>query len=158
MDDAAGTTTLTTILPGAVLGPILAADNLGSVQVVGRLLRGEMARVPRIGLEVVDVRDVADMHILTMTSPTAGGQRFLATGDLLWLPDMARLLRSELRGHARRVPTRSLPDVLVRRMGRRRPEMEGVLSSLVERVADLVKGLGRPQDSERTRASSRLML
>jgi nucleoside-diphosphate-sugar epimerase len=83
MDTAAGSMALTTILPGAVLGPILGADNLGSVQVVGRLLRGEMARVPRVGLEVVDVRDVADMHIRAMTSPSAGGQRFLATGDLL---------------------------------------------------------------------------
>jgi nucleoside-diphosphate-sugar epimerase len=46
MDDAADTTTLTTILPGAVLGPILGADNLGSVRVVARLLRGEMARCP----------------------------------------------------------------------------------------------------------------
>jgi nucleoside-diphosphate-sugar epimerase len=83
--------------------------------------------------ELVDVRDVANIHILAMTSPAAGGQRFLATGDLLWLPDIARLLRSELGGDAKRVPTRSLPDILVRLMGRHRPEMEGVLASLERR-------------------------
>ncbi len=96
VDDAQARPTLSTVLPGAVLGPILGADNLGSVEVVGRLLRGEMPRVPRIGLEVVDVRDVADAHIRAMTTPEAGGQRFLATGDLLWMPDIAKLLRAEL--------------------------------------------------------------
>ncbi len=65
-----------------------------------------------------------------MTSRSAGGQRFLATGDLMWLPNIARLLRSELGDDAKRVPSRSVPDVLVRIMGRRRPELEGVLSSL----------------------------
>ena len=63
MDESGGSTSLATVLPGAVLGPVLGTDNLGSVQVVGRLLRGEMPRVPKIGLEVVDVRDVADIHL-----------------------------------------------------------------------------------------------
>jgi dihydroflavonol-4-reductase len=51
----------------------------------------------------------------------------------MWLPDIARLLRSELGDDARRVPTHSVPDVLVRMMARRRPELEGVLSSLGRR-------------------------
>ena len=61
--DSDAATTLTTILPGAVFGPILASDNLGSVEVVGRMLRGEMPGTPRIGLEVVDVRDIVDIHL-----------------------------------------------------------------------------------------------
>jgi dihydroflavonol-4-reductase len=128
-----GPMTLTTILPGAVFGPILGTDKLGSVQVIGRLLRGDMPRVPRIGLEVVDVRDIADIHLSAMGSPAAGGQRFLATGELVWMPDVARLLRDELGEAAARVPTKSVPDAIVRMLARRRPELRGVLPGLGRR-------------------------
>ncbi len=101
---------LTTVLPGAVLGPILGSDNIGSVDVVGRLLRGEIPQVPRIGLEVVDVRDVADAHVLSMTAPAAGGERFLATGELLWLTDIARMLVEQLGADAARVSTEEIAD------------------------------------------------
>jgi nucleoside-diphosphate-sugar epimerase len=124
---------LTTILPGAVLGPVLGIDNLGSVQVVGRLLRGEMPRVPRIALEVVDVRDVADIHLRAMVSPAAADERFLATGELMLMPDMARLLRAELGDDASRVPTKSVPDFVVRLMARRQRELQGVLPGLGRR-------------------------
>ena len=60
MQDHGGPTTLTTILPGAVFGPLLSASSLGSVQVIGRLLRARLPGTPRIGFEVVDVRDLAD--------------------------------------------------------------------------------------------------
>jgi nucleoside-diphosphate-sugar epimerase len=133
IDAAHGPMTLATILPGAVFGPILGADKLGSVQVIGRLLRGDMPRVPRIGLEVVDVRDIADVHLSAMVSPAAAGQRFLATGELLWMPDIARLLRDELGEAAANVPTKSVPDAMVRMMARRRPELRGVLPGLGRR-------------------------
>lgn len=79
-DYMAGTssaTELTTVLPGAVLGPILSADNVGTASIVQRMLRGTMPGAPRIGLEVVDVRDLVDLHIRAMASPDAAGQRFL---------------------------------------------------------------------------------
>jgi len=76
METANGPTTLTTVLPGAVFGPILDTDNRGSVQVIGRLLRGRMPGTPRIGLEVVDVRDIADVHIRAMTAPSGPVARF----------------------------------------------------------------------------------
>jgi nucleoside-diphosphate-sugar epimerase len=124
---------LTTVLPGAVMGPVLGDDNLGSVQVIGRLMRAEMPRVPKIGLEIVDVRDIADAHVRAMTADGAAGERFLATGELVWMHDVARTLRDELGTHASRVPTKSVPDFVVRRMARRRPEMAGVLPGLGRR-------------------------
>lgn len=78
MADYDGPTTLTTILPGAVFGPILTPTTLNSVQIIGRLVKG-MPGTPRIGFEVVDVRDLVDVHIRAMTAPEAAGQRFLAT-------------------------------------------------------------------------------
>lgn len=108
-----GATTLTTILPGAVFGPVLTADNLGSTQIVARLLAG-MPGTPRIGFEIVDVRDLADVHIRAMTAPEAAGERFLATGEFLWMHDMASALRTSLGDAARKVPTRKLPNLAVR--------------------------------------------
>jgi nucleoside-diphosphate-sugar epimerase len=110
IDTSAGTTELTTILPGAIFGPILAADNRSAVDTIARMLRGEMPQVPRMGLEVVDVRDVASAHVLAMTVAAAGGERFLATGEVLWLPDIARLLRERLGAGAARVATDVFED------------------------------------------------
>ncbi len=91
-----GPMTLATILPAAVFGPILTTDTLGSAGIVARMVQGRMPGTPRIGLEVVDVRDLADVHIEAMVSPAAAGQRFLATGEFIWMRDMARALRSSL--------------------------------------------------------------
>lgn len=108
--------TLTTILPGAVFGPILSADNLNSVQVIGRMLRGEMPGIPRIGFEIVDVRDLADIHVRAMVSPEAAGQRFLATGEFMWMPDIAQTLRETCGEGAAKVSTHVLDDEQVRQM------------------------------------------
>ena len=91
-----GPMTLATILPGAVFGPILTTNTLGSVGIVARMMQGRMPGTPRIGLEVVDVRDLADVHIEAMVSPAAG-QRFLTTGEFIWMRDMARALPVESR-------------------------------------------------------------
>ncbi|MEU9779921.1 NAD-dependent epimerase/dehydratase family protein [Streptomyces phaeochromogenes] len=112
--DHEGTTALTTILPGAVFGPILTTRNLGSVRIIQRMVAGKMPGTPRIGLEIVDVRDLADIHIRAMTSPEAAGQRFLATGEFTWMREVAQALRAGLGPAGAKVPTRQLPDFVVR--------------------------------------------
>ncbi len=127
-----GPTTLTTVLPGAVFGPILSPANLGSVRIIQRLLQGRMPGVPRIGLEVVDVRDITDLHLRAMTAPDAAGERFLGTGEFVWMRDIAATLRTSVGDVAARVPTRQLPDVAVR------------LASLADRsLRPIMPGLGR---------------
>jgi nucleoside-diphosphate-sugar epimerase len=129
-----GPTTLTTILPGAVFGPILTTGNLGSVEIIARMVRGRMPGTPRIGLEVVDVRDLADIHIRAMTSPEAAGQRFLATGEFVWIHDIARTLRAELGPDGKRVSTRQLPDFVVRFAARfLDPSLREIMPSLGRR-------------------------
>jgi nucleoside-diphosphate-sugar epimerase len=130
METADGPTTLTTVLPGAVFGPILDAKNLGSVQVIGRMLRGRMPGTPRIGLEVVDVRDIADVHIRAMTAPEAAGQRFLATGEFMWMGDIAAVLRDRLWPDGAKVPTRTIPDTIVRLVALFDPEMRSITPGL----------------------------
>jgi dihydroflavonol-4-reductase len=125
-------TTLTTILPGAVFGPILSPDGLGSVQIVARLLNG-MPGTPKIGFEIVDVRDLADIHIRAMTAPSAAGERLLATGEFMWMQDMALALRSGLGDAASRVPKRNLPNVAVRLAALRDPALREILPALGRR-------------------------
>jgi dihydroflavonol-4-reductase len=112
--ESSGSMELTTILPGAVLGPILTADTVGTARIVQRMLRGQMPGAPRIGLEVVDVRDLVDLHIRAMTAPEAAGQRFLGTGEFIWMRDIARALKGGLGAAADKVSTRQLPDFFVR--------------------------------------------
>lgn len=114
VDSQGKTDLLTTILPGAVFGPILSTGNLGSVQIIARMVGGKLPGTPRIGLEIVDVRDLADIHLRAMTSPEAAGQRFLATGEFAWMRDMAVELKDGLGVDGAQVKTRQLPDFLVR--------------------------------------------
>ncbi|HEV7651984.1 MAG TPA: NAD-dependent epimerase/dehydratase family protein [Actinophytocola sp.] len=109
-----GATELTTVLPGAVFGPILSTSTIGSVDIVRRMLSGAMIGVPRIGFEIVDVRDLADVHIRAMTAPAAAGERFLATGEFTWMAEMARTLRDGLGPQARKVRNLRIPDFAVR--------------------------------------------
>ncbi|MEU3854044.1 NAD-dependent epimerase/dehydratase family protein [Streptomyces sp. NPDC029554] len=125
---------LTTVLPGAVFGPILTTSTIGSVGIIARLLKGEMKGVPRIGLEIVDVRDLVDVHLRAMTSPTAAGQRFLATGEFMWMPDMAKALHDGLGARGSRVPTRQIPDFAVRLAARfRDPSLRAITPALGRR-------------------------
>jgi nucleoside-diphosphate-sugar epimerase len=122
---------LTTVNPGAIIGPALSDDRSFSLQVVERLLNG-MPAVPRLGFVLVDVRDVADLHIRAMTAPAAGGERFLAVDRFLWMKDVGRILRERLGPAAAKVPTRVAPDLLIRAMGIFDPSVRTIVSDLGE--------------------------
>ncbi|MBA0048460.1 NAD-dependent epimerase/dehydratase family protein [Mycobacteroides sp. LB1] len=126
-------TELTTVLPGAVFGPVLGADNSGSVQVISRLLTGAIPGTPRIGLEVVDVRDLVDLHLRAMTSPHAAGERFLGTGEFMWMSDIAKTLQDQLGPDAAKVPTRQLPDIAVRALALLSPDLRAIVPGLGRR-------------------------
>jgi len=121
-----GSTELTTVLPGAVFGPILTQDNLGSVKIIQDLLHGSPPATPRIGFWVVDVRDLADLHVRAMTSPAAAGERFIAAGDFLWMEDMAKTLRAGLGDRGGRVPTRRLPNLVVKMLLPFQPDLRSL--------------------------------
>ena len=105
---------LVTILPGAVFGPVLGRDQSGSVQLIAGLLDGRPARLPRFGFWVVDVRDLADLHLRAMVAPEAAGERFLAVGEFQWFAEIAATLRARLGDRAARVPIKALPDIAVK--------------------------------------------
>ena len=122
---------LATVNPGAIIGPTLSEDRSYSLQTIERLLGG-LPAVPRLGFVFVDVRDVADLHIRAMTSPDAGGERFLAVDRFLWMQDVARILRERLGPAAAKVPTRVAPNLLIRAMALFDPSVRPIVSDLGE--------------------------
>jgi dihydroflavonol-4-reductase len=102
------------INPAVVLGPVWGEDHSSSIALVKKLLTGSMPGCPDLGFGVVDVRDVADLHLRALTAPDMAGERFIASGPFLKIIAIARILRQHLGEQARRVPTRKLPDLLVR--------------------------------------------
>jgi dihydroflavonol-4-reductase len=138
---ARGTTSLTTILPGAVFGPVLPGADSASVWVIRNLLQGKPPRLLNLGLSVVDVRDLAATHIAALTAPQAPGERFLATGTFLWMPDIARILREGLGDAAARVPSAVLPNALVR-----------VLSIVMPQLRMFRNDLGQRRDADNRKA------
>jgi nucleoside-diphosphate-sugar epimerase len=106
---------LATVNPVAVLGPPLGRDVSTSIELVKRLLDGSMPGVPKTAYGIVDVRDVADLHVRAMTGPDAAGERFLALGeDFRWIRELAEWLREDLPERAKKIPRRELPNALVR--------------------------------------------
>jgi nucleoside-diphosphate-sugar epimerase len=140
-----GKTTLATVNPSLVLGPVLDGDASGSAQVVERLLSGRVPGLPRLGFNVVDVRDVADLHIRAMTDPKAAGERFVAAGNFAWMADMADLMRARLGEDAKKVPARRVPDFVLR--------LAGVFD---KELASVTPNLGHKHDFSSAKAQSLL--
>lgn len=104
--------------PVAVLGPVYDGDLSASVEFVRRFLAGEIPAIPNIGLSIVDVRDVASLHVLALEADaeTIRDERFAASEQFQWMGDVAATLRSRLGKKARKVPTRLMPDFMLRLM------------------------------------------
>ena len=103
-----------TINPVAILGPSLSAHISGSFGLLTHLLDGSMKAIPCIPLNVIDVRDVADLHIRAMTNPNANGQRFIASADgQISMPEIAALLRNKYPDITKKVPVETLSDSVI---------------------------------------------
>jgi len=125
-----GALELSVINPAGIFGPVLGPDFSSSIGLVVRLMNG-MLGCPRLYFGVVDVRDVADLHLRAMTNSAAKGERFIAvSGEALSMLDIAKVLRTRLGDAARKVPTRQLPNWLVRFIARFDPTMRPLLPLL----------------------------
>jgi dihydroflavonol-4-reductase len=126
-----GNLELSVVNPVAVFGPVLGPDYSASILLVQRLMDRAMPGSPRLCFGLVDVRDVADLHVRAMTNPAANGERFLAVaGDFMWMVDVAKVLKNRLGQAAKRVPTRELPNWVVRLAAFRDPAIRLILPEL----------------------------
>jgi nucleoside-diphosphate-sugar epimerase len=141
-----GNLELCVVNPVGVFGPILGSDYSTSILLVQRLMDGAMPGCPKLVFGVVDVRDVADLHLRAMTHPAAKGERFLAVaGDFMSIREIATVLKSRFGPAARRVPRWQLPNWLVRLAALRDPAAKQILPEL-----------GKPKNA--TNAKARTLL
>jgi nucleoside-diphosphate-sugar epimerase len=125
---------LSVVNPVGVFGPVLGRDSSTystSIHILQRMLDGAIPGSPRLSFGVVDVRDVADLHVRAMTHLAAKGQRFLAVaGDFMTMQEVARLLKARMGDAAARVPTRVLPDWLLRLIAKVDPLVQEIVPEL----------------------------
>lgn len=95
---------LVTLLPGHMVGAPAGPGSLDQLWLIGDLVTGRPGDVPKRGVEIVDVRDVAKAHISALVNPKASG-RYLVPGEFYWMIEVARVLRDRLGSRARDVPT-----------------------------------------------------
>lgn len=108
---------LSTVNPVAVMGPVLGQDFSHSNQIIRAMISGDMPFLLNIGFDYVDVRDVAELHLLAMTCPEAAGERFIATtGENLTYKEEAKILQRYLGSTAKKVSTKVLPDFIIKFM------------------------------------------
>ncbi len=119
-----------TVNPALVLGPLQSGDFSTSLQPIKKMLEGALPGLPNIGFGVVDVRDVADMHVRCLTAPGMANERFICSGPFMMMKDVAAVLKAGLGPQARKVPTRRMPDWLVRIAALFDPVVRQVLGEL----------------------------
>ncbi|MDI4649704.1 SDR family oxidoreductase [Cohnella hashimotonis] len=122
---------LATVNPVGVMGPILGNDYSHSNDIVRQIIEGKLKSVPKIYSDYVDVRDVADLHILAMLRPEANGQRFIASSsENLSMLDIANILRKHLGDDAKSAPKKELPNLAVRAAAVFNPKLRMVATLL----------------------------
>jgi dihydroflavonol-4-reductase len=107
---------LATVNPTGILGPALSKDVSTSLEIPIRLMNGKTPGIPRLGFSLVDVRDVAECQVRAMELPAAAGERFLATHDFMWFEEAADILRKEFPAYDKKIPSRKVPDIMLKIM------------------------------------------
>ena len=122
---------LTVINPVLVLGPPLDRHFGTSVSIIERVLRAKDPAVPRIGFPIVDVRDVATMHLRALQQPETAGKRYIAVDRFMWFEDIAKTLAATYPD--RKIVTRVAPTLLLRVMALFDPAIRSILPMLGKR-------------------------
>ena len=131
---AGGEMELTVINPGFVLGPSLGAEIDGaSVKLITNMIGGKMPMIPDMAIGLIDVRDVARLHVKAMTAAGAAGERFIAaTAEPVEMAAVARVLKEA--GYSK-IPSRHAPTFLLTFMSLFDSEVRGMLLSLGKSAA-----------------------
>lgn len=103
---------LTTIHPGAIIGPALDVHASISLGLVTGLLNGATPAMPSNGFSIIDVRDVADLHVKALETPDSAGERYLATSDYTPFPEVANILRAAYPDW--QITNKSVPDWIIK--------------------------------------------
>jgi dihydroflavonol-4-reductase len=105
---------LVAINPAMVLGPALESDYGSSLEVLVKLMTGQIPLIPPIGFGIVDVRDVARLHRLAYEVPEAAGNRYLCSNGFRWITQIADTLLAQFPDYSNKIPKHEMPRFLVR--------------------------------------------
>ena len=133
---------LTVINPVGIFGPTLGKNLSSSIQLIQGMLTGKIPATPNVNFGVVDVRDLAELHIKAMEAPLARGQRIIASAsDCIPMIAVAKTLRQRLGSKASKVPQKQLPDWFVK-----------LLSLVNHQMKEIVPELGKEKHLDRNKA------
>lgn len=124
---------LTTINPGLVAGAPLDRHFGTSLDVVLRILKGKDPMLPDVSFPVVDVRDVAEMHLRALEDPQTAGKRYLsvADGPVMSMVEIGRFLKSLY--PTRRIATRQAPKFVLHLLALFDPSLNTILPEIGRR-------------------------
>ena len=125
------------INPVAVLGPVVNDDLSTSIELIKKLMTGEIPAIPRVGFGIVDVRDVVSAHIAALNADAkdVADGRFPVSDRFLWMSEIADILRERTPAYAAKVASRKLPNLAVR-----------LAAPFVPDIAQIEPELGRTRD------------
>lgn len=120
------------INPVAVFGPVENDDLSTSIEMVKQMADGSIPAIPNMGISVCDVRDVAKAHALALEAPaeTVRGERFPTATRFMWMREMGDVLRERAPDLSKKVPTRTMPDFVVKLLAPFVPAMKQVRNEL----------------------------
>ena len=100
-----------------IIGPTLYTDaslmeGFESGALVQKIMTGAFPMVPRMGMGISDVRDVAQAHILALSQDAAAGERFILAPSIHWFVDVMRIFSDARPSLA--IPVREAPSVFIR--------------------------------------------
>jgi dihydroflavonol-4-reductase len=121
---------LVSVNPSNVFGPVLDNRHHTSTEWFLTLMRHEIPGLTRTQLHFVDVRDLVEMIEKAMVTPNAAGKRFIANGASIQLQEFALILERNFASQGYRIPTRVLPDWLVRFFAILVPKTKPVVNTL----------------------------
>ncbi|NQD69286.1 NAD-dependent epimerase/dehydratase family protein [Sphingobacterium shayense] len=129
---------LVTVLPGAILGPVLEEDYGTSANIIIKMLAGNMPALPKIGFDIIDVRSVADLLTKALVDPSAAGNRYIASSGYASMRDIAIILKEKYQD--RKISTSQLPNLLARLFSNFEPTLKPILLDLgIKRKVDIRK-------------------
>ena len=105
---------LAVINPSFVLGPALESDYGSSLEILYKILKRKFPLVPKLGFEIVDVRDVAVLHRLAFESAKASGRRFLCSSGFRWVKEMAIYIRENFPDYRKKISVTDMPNFLLK--------------------------------------------
>jgi dihydroflavonol-4-reductase len=127
-------TELVAINPGFVLGPSLGNAGDGTSEaMIANLIGGKMPAIPDVAMGMVDVRDIARLHVEALEAPHVAGKRFIAaSAKPIAMSYLAEVLKKA--GYSK-VPSRKAPNFAIKLMALFDREAKGMVPNLGVKIA-----------------------